>query len=99
MCSTLNMYMRRVIAVGATQGITKGKAIGLQEGKMIGLQEGEKRGEARGITKGETRGRYMNAYRTVENVRKSLRCSLEKALEITGITKIEYMNGKRLSEI
>ena len=41
----------------------------------------------------------MNAYRTVEHVRDRFKCSLDKALEATGITMIEYMNGKRLSEI
>ena len=48
--------------------------------------------------RGKAIGRYMNTYRTVEHVRKSLCCSLDKALEVTGITKEEYFEGKKLSE-
>ena len=60
-------------------------------GKTIGFAEGEARGNAK--------VRYLKAYIAIEKVIREYHCSLEKALEMTGMTMVEYMNGKRLSEI
>ena len=91
MCATMQEYTDRIEAVG----YKRGKDVGREEGKAIGLEEGEKRG----ITKERSKLRYLKAYIAIEKAIREYHCSLDKALEATGITMIEYMNGKRLSEI
>ena len=66
----------------------------MEDSRMEGIVEEEARGEARG----EAKGSASQIIEIIDNIRKELHCSLEKACIVGGKTQAEYRQAKAICE-
>ena len=83
------------IMCNLSQGIKEeALAIGEAKGMAIGEAKGMAIGEAKGMALGEAKGMI----KSIENVMKALKCSLEEACRIAGASLNEYEAAKELQK-
>ena len=70
----------------------------MEDSRQEGIAEGEARGEPRGEARGEIKGSASQIIEIIDNIRKELHCSLEKACIVGGKTQAEYRQAKAICE-